>query len=115
MTPSTVIRDATADGLVLTVSSNGKLKATGVTEAVNRWIPIIREHKAAIIKLLTSPFRQPSQPMPKCDLARIRAWLAHIEEFDPATIAHVLDQCKRDSEARDYFMQQAALIAEKGK
>ena len=38
----------------------------------------------------------------------IRAWLALIEETDPATIAEVMGQCQRDADARDYFTGRAA-------
>ena len=47
------------------------------------------------------------EPMPASEEALIRAWLAHIKESDPAMIACVLDQCRRDSEARTYFMRHA--------
>jgi hypothetical protein len=40
--------------------------------------------------------------------AAIRAWLALIEENDPATIAEVIGQCQRDADARDYFTGRAA-------
>jgi hypothetical protein len=40
--------------------------------------------------------------------ATIRAWLALIEETDPATIAEVIGQCQRDADARDYFTGRAA-------
>jgi len=40
--------------------------------------------------------------------AAIRAWLALIEETDPATIAEVIGQCQRDADARDYFTGRAA-------
>ncbi len=39
----------------------------------------------------------------------IRAWLALIEETDPATIAEVIGQCQRDADARDYFTGRAAV------
>jgi hypothetical protein len=38
----------------------------------------------------------------------IRAWLALIDETDPATIAEVISQCKQDSDVRDYFIGRAA-------
>ena len=38
----------------------------------------------------------------------IRAWLALIEETDPAAIAEVIGQCQRDADARDYFTGRAA-------
>lgn len=37
----------------------------------------------------------------------IRAWLAHIEETDPATIADVLARCRSDAQARAYCLEQA--------
>jgi hypothetical protein len=47
-------------------------------------------------------------PMTADEDAVIRAWLALIEETDPATIAEVIDQCQRDADARDYFTGRAA-------
>ncbi len=38
----------------------------------------------------------------------ICAWLELIGETDAATMADVLDQCRRDADARDYFTGQAA-------
>lgn len=38
----------------------------------------------------------------------IRAWLALIEETDPATIAEVISQCQQDADVRDYFTGRAA-------
>ena len=37
----------------------------------------------------------------------IRAWLAHIEETDSDIIAEVLDKCRADPQARDYFIRRA--------
>ena len=52
--------------------------------------------------------RQPSTSMTAEDEAAIRAWLALIEETDPATIAEVTDQCQQDEDARGYFLSRAA-------
>jgi hypothetical protein len=38
----------------------------------------------------------------------IRAWLALIEETDPATIAEVISQSQQDADVRDYFIGRAA-------
>lgn len=38
----------------------------------------------------------------------IRSWLAQIEETDEAIIAHVLNRCRQDVEARGYFMRLAS-------
>ena len=40
----------------------------------------------------------------------IRAWLAHIEETDPATIADVLERCQNDAQARAYCLEQSRQI-----
>jgi hypothetical protein len=47
-------------------------------------------------------------PMTAEEEQGIRAWLAVIEETDPATIAEVMSQCQRDADARDYFTGRAA-------
>lgn len=39
--------------------------------------------------------------------AAIRAWLAHIEETDPDTIAEVMDKCRVDPETLAYFTWRA--------
>jgi hypothetical protein len=52
MTPATIIREAQADGVSLTLSPAGTIKATGDGAAVSRWLALIREHKAAIVEAL---------------------------------------------------------------
>jgi len=46
--------------------------------------------------------------MTACQELAIRDWLARIEETDPATIAEVMDKCRRDADARAYFVGRAA-------
>lgn len=41
-------------------------------------------------------------------VAAVRAWLALIGETDPAVIAEVIDQCRRDATVHDYFTGRAA-------
>lgn len=52
MSPATIINEAKADGVSLTISPAGTIKATGDSAAVNRWLPVIREHKAGIVEAL---------------------------------------------------------------
>ena len=52
MTPAAIINEAKADGVSLTISPAGTIKATGDGAAVNRWLPTIREHKAGIVAAL---------------------------------------------------------------
>lgn len=46
MTPATIIREAQADGVNLSLSRAGTINATGDGTAVNRWLAVIRERKA---------------------------------------------------------------------
>ncbi|MFA7606247.1 MAG: hypothetical protein WCY08_06655 [Rhodocyclaceae bacterium] len=64
MTPREIIMQASSDGVTLTVSAAGSLKATGDTSAVNRWLPIIRERKPGIIEALTTDRRPPARRPP---------------------------------------------------
>lgn len=52
MTPAAIINEAMADGVSLTISPAGTIKAAGDGAAVNRWLPAIREHKAGIVAAL---------------------------------------------------------------
>jgi hypothetical protein len=54
-TPAAIIREAAAEGESLALSSAGTIKATGDQAAVNRWLPLLREHKTAILTALAHP------------------------------------------------------------
>lgn len=53
-----------------------------------------------------------SAPMTVEEQAEILAWLSRIGERDEAIVAGVLDQCRRDADARDYFLGRAAELTE---
>ena len=70
---------------------------------------ILERHPDAVAaEPFTPTIRQALAPMTASDETVIRAWLALIEETDPATIAEVIGQCQRDADARDYFTGRAA-------
>lgn len=70
---------------------------------------ILERHPDAVAAEPFEPIiRQPTMPMTAKDETAICAWLALIEETDPATIAEVIGQCQRDADARDYFTGRAA-------
>ena len=70
---------------------------------------ILERHPDAVAaEPFTPTIRQPSAPLTASEETAIRAWLALIEETDPATIAEVMGQCQRDADARDYFTGRAA-------
>lgn len=69
---------------------------------------MLERHPDAVAEEPFTPIiRQPSAPLTAEEETAIRAWLALIEETDPATIAEVIDQCQRDVDARDYFTGRA--------
>ena len=66
MSAATIIKQASDDGVTITASSTGHLKLVGDQTAVNRWVPVIREHKPDIlVALQTDPA-----------VLAIKAWLA---------------------------------------
>ena len=52
MSPVEVIERAAADGVLIALSLSGSISAKGVQSAIDRWLPAIRQNKAAIIRLL---------------------------------------------------------------
>ena len=69
---------------------------------------ILERHPDAVAaEPFTPTIRQPSAPLTASEKAGIRAWLALIEETDPATIAELIGLCQRDADARDYFTGRA--------
>ncbi|MEM7207569.1 MAG: hypothetical protein AAF434_07085 [Pseudomonadota bacterium] len=52
MNPSNLIQSVEDDGITLSISSTGKLKYAGETNAVNRWLADIRDHKDEIVRTL---------------------------------------------------------------
>jgi len=63
----------------------------------------------------TPTVRRPASPLSAEDEAAIRAWLAAIGETDPATIAEVIEHCRQDQDARDYYVGQARMREEPGR
>ena len=59
MTPAAIIKQASADGVILALSPAGTIKATGDGAAVNRWIAVIREHKPEIVAALQEAANAP--------------------------------------------------------
>lgn len=77
MNPAAIIRDAQADGVCLALGKTGTIKATGDSNAVSRWVPVIREHKAGIIEALTA--EEPSEVWP--------AWRLHFTDGESLDVS----------------------------
>lgn len=62
----------------------------------------------ALEPLITNPNLDLISHLQPQDETAIRAWLAHIEETDLEIIAHILNQCRTDKDAKDYFIWRAS-------
>lgn len=78
MTPATIIQQAAEDGVNLALSPAGTIKAVGGQAAVNRWLPLIREHKPGIVAALQEAANDDtfSDPAMEARRQRVLAMLA---------------------------------------
>ncbi len=53
MNAQAIIEAAAAEGLIIELSQSGSLKVRGEKQVVNRWRPLLMQHKADIINLLS--------------------------------------------------------------
>jgi hypothetical protein len=112
MTPTTIVREARADGVRLTLSTFGAIKASGDSAAVNRWVAVIRERKAEIIEALKVGAGYTATAS--------RWWLIHFTDrdpvetvFDPAVTHAELLKWNRDAVAAEPLgLATASLSAE---
>ena len=80
MNPAAIIKEAMKDGVNLALSPIGTIKATGEQAVVNRWLPVIREHKRGIVVALRQADNDTIEPTPADE--RIDKVLAQLES-DP--------------------------------
>ena len=92
MTPRTIISQAAADGVRLSLSASDTIKVTGNQAAVARWVATIRRHKPAIVALLVAglplPSPDPLPPLPTCEGCRNLSTLRDRDGFRRCTAAH---------------------------
>jgi hypothetical protein len=89
MTALAIIKQAAADGVRLVLSLSGELKAAGNDAAVNRWLPIIRECKPAIVAALQEAAND-ALPDPAME-ARRQEVLAKLAANPTARLAMITD------------------------
>ena len=72
------------------------------------WDDVLELHPEAVpAEPATASGPQPTAPLTAGEEHAVLAWLDRIGEADPATIAEVLTACRRDIEARRYFLERA--------
>jgi|GEM_PF-1817664 len=52
MTPVDILEHATAEGVALTLSLAGAITVAGGQQVVDKWLPIIRDHKPELVQVL---------------------------------------------------------------
>jgi hypothetical protein len=90
MNPATIIKQAAADGVSLILSPAGTIKATGNGDAVNRWLPLTREHKPGVLAALQEAANDDTRPDPTAEARRQRV-LAMLAEHPEARYAVLTD------------------------
>lgn len=58
MTPEEAIDKAISEGLILTLSDDGNIKVVGDQNIIDKWLPLLREHKTGIVELLKIELKQ---------------------------------------------------------
>ena len=104
MSPVTIIQQAEIEGVDLFLDSSGNLKAVGDPAAIDRWRPAIGEQKPGIVSLLR---RAIDEPLTLTEETAVRAWLAYVDENDSGEIITVVNKCRRNVDARAYFLARA--------
>jgi hypothetical protein len=87
MTPEAILKGIQKDGITLTLSPSGTIKAAGSAASVNRWQSTIRDHREQIIAVLEEQ--------------TILHWLDRIGEINPVEIADVIHKCRVDRRVRE--------------
>ncbi|MCZ6802992.1 MAG: hypothetical protein O7D86_03410 [Proteobacteria bacterium] len=84
--------------------------ATPATPATQEVDEVVTVALVATVAVAVVP-----EPPPELSLdeeTRIRAWLAHIDETDPAIITEVLNKCRDEPDARRYFLKRPEEVPE---
>ncbi|MEF8724366.1 hypothetical protein E4Q23_15060 [Candidatus Accumulibacter phosphatis] len=79
MTAGTILRDSALDGVTLSLSATGTIKAVGEQAVVTRWLAAIRENKAGIVALLSEDANQ--KPF------AASRWLVHFADGDALAVS----------------------------
>ena len=102
MTPATIIKEVMADGVRLALTPTGTIKATGDQEVLDRWLPLIRENKPAIVAVLQEAANETRKPegaeYTLADLAemdRLLAELSKLERWNAEELEQRLDERRR--------------------
>lgn len=91
MNAVTLIQQASADGVTLTLTPSGAIRAAGAKAAVARWAAIIRDNKSGIVALLSAAANDPADidifaPELTADPDVHQRWVITIPGRDPFAV-----------------------------
>lgn len=100
----------TLSALIKKGGLTGSMTATPATPATQE-----ADKPVTVAPVATVAVAEKPEPLPELspdEESNIRAWLAHIDETDPAIIAEVVEKCRNDREARRYFLERSEEVPE---
>lgn len=98
MTLAAILRQAENEGVVLTLSASGKVKVAGQQTVVDRWLPLIQQHKPEIIRALQGANQDPMERDER-KLARLVARVCRAYYLSDGEIVTAIDAALADFEA----------------
>lgn len=103
----TIIKRMQADGLSLSLTEEGRIDVAGDRATIERWLPLLREHKPDIFAALSAAT---VSDLTHADELAVRHWVAEIEEGDPLMVEQVIFRCRVNPDARQYFLMRSAEV-----
>lgn len=93
MNPATIIKTAASEGVNISLSPSGTIKATGDQVAVGRWLPVIREHKLGVVAFLREAANDPVRS----------SWGWRITHANGRTMEHYIVPVQTLAEMQAYY------------
>lgn len=98
MSAAELIKGATEDGVTLSLSPIGKIRALGKPSAVNRWLPVLQQRREDVAELLRQETR-PTKTEAEAELRRLVKEVASFHGFTSEEEAEALRNALVDFEA----------------
>ena len=94
MNPAEMIKVSAAEGVMISLTPQGGISLKGDSETVSRWAAVLKTRKPELIACLIGE-------------SAVMGWLSSIGETDPAMVAEVINRCRQDPDALQYFLMRS--------
>jgi hypothetical protein len=94
LTPAEMLRVSADEGVLIHLTHQGGLSIKGNSGAVRRWSAVLKTRKPELVAYLIGE-------------VEVMGWLSSIGETDPAVVSEVLNRCRQDPDALQYFLRRA--------